>query len=84
MKSRKRSCARGAALVLLTLVALAANRFAASHPPNSPVGLALDAKGNLRAANLSANQVLVCEPNDVQMSGKTIMQNISVPTGVAV
>ncbi|MFZ0478548.1 MAG: hypothetical protein WAL71_05315 [Terriglobales bacterium] len=48
---------------------------------NNPVGLALDAKGNLYVANYGGNQVLVYNPSYVQEN--SVSKGVSAPLGVA-
>lgn len=55
----------------------------AATPLNGPNGLALDSKGNLYVANQNSNQVLVYNPNYVQLTTKSITAGLSQPVGVA-
>lgn len=70
-----------AMLTLLTIFVATASR-AATYPLSQPYGLALDASGNLYVANTAANDVLIYNPNHVQM--RRISQGVQAPTGVAV
>ncbi|MGB6386158.1 MAG: hypothetical protein WBD25_08055 [Terriglobales bacterium] len=71
------------ASTVLCLLAYAAASFAATKPLSYPLGLAVDAKGNLYVANSGGNDILVYNPAYNQVPSKTIKQNISNPTGVA-
>jgi len=82
MKSAPRF-ARMIASSLLCLAAFASASFAATKPISNPLGLALDAKGNLYVANSTGNDILVYNPNYVQLTSKTITQNVTNPTAVA-
>lgn len=64
----------GVSVLLFTL-----NSAAATHPLNSPQGLAVASNGNLYVANNGGNNILVYGPAHVQMSAKTITKNISGP-----
>ena len=65
------------AAVLLCLAASAS--FAATYPLNQPMGMAVDAKGNLYVANHGGNQILVYNPSAQQMTAKTITKNVNGP-----
>jgi DNA-binding beta-propeller fold protein YncE len=65
------------------MLSLTSVSIAASHPLNSPQGLAVAANGNLYVANTGANQVLVYSPAHAQLTAKTITANISTPASVA-
>lgn len=68
------------ARIAAALVCLAASAsLAATHPLNQPMGLAVDAKGNLYVANHGGNQILVYNPTAQQMTAKTITTNINGP-----
>jgi len=67
--------------ILLSLTA--ASAVAATHPLNQPVGVAVDAHGNLYVANFGADQVLVYNFNYVQMTGKTVTKDQNGPVAVA-
>ena len=68
------------ARIAATLLCLAASiSLAATHPLNQPMGLAVDAKGNLYVANHGGNQILVYNPSALQMAAKTITTNINAP-----
>jgi len=82
MKSKK--FASTIALLLLGLSLCAGTSFATTYPLNAPLGLALDAKGNLYVANNVGNQILVYSPSYVQQTKKTISTNVSNPVGVAI
>ena len=70
--------------VALTLLCLAASAcLAATHPLNQPMGLAVDAKGNLYVANHGGNQVLVYNSSAQQMTAKTITKDINSPMQLA-
>jgi DNA-binding beta-propeller fold protein YncE len=57
------------ARVAVTLTCLAAPlSFAATHPLNQPMGMAVDAKGNLYVANHGVNQILVYNSSSQQMT----------------
>jgi ligand-binding sensor domain-containing protein len=73
------------AATLLCLTLLASVSFAATNalPLNDPSGRALDAKGNLYVTNKFADNVLVYNPNYVQLTAKSIKQGISHPSGLA-
>lgn len=83
MKSHTTFLARMATLDGLSVLLLTLGSAAATHPLNSPQGLAVASNGNLFVANYSGNNILVYSPNHVQLSAKTITKNISGPTAVA-
>ena len=64
--------------------AVASATFAATKPLDFPLGLAVDSKGNLYVANVSANDILIYSPGYEQMASKTITSNINAPTAVAI
>jgi hypothetical protein len=70
--------------VTLCLAALTSASFAKTNPLNSPIGLAVDASGNLYVANQNTNQILVFNSAYAQQTGKTITNGIAEPTGVAI
>lgn len=79
-----RTFVRNIAFTALCL-GLATTSFAASKKPLSyPKGLAVDAKGNLYLANSGGNDILVYNPNYVQLPKSTITSNISNPSAVAI
>lgn len=71
------------AATLMSLLVFASAGFAATKPILSPSGLALDAKGNLYVANTGGSNILVYNPNYVQLTGKTISQGVADPSAVA-
>jgi DNA-binding beta-propeller fold protein YncE len=75
--------ARIAALAVASMLSFTSVSIAASHPLNSPQGLAVAANGNLYVANTGGNQVLVYSPAHAQLTAKTITANISSPASVA-
>ncbi|MGA3103431.1 MAG: hypothetical protein ABSD53_03055 [Terriglobales bacterium] len=81
MKSTK-SFARIAA-TLLCLALFASASFAKSNPLNIPLGLAVDAKGNLWVANQGEQNILAFSPTYKQLTADTITQGLSYPNGVA-
>lgn len=83
MKSLPTFFVRLATLTGLSVLLLTLSSAAATHPLNSPQGLALASNGNLCVANNGGNNILVYGPAHVQMSAKTITKNISGPTVVA-
>jgi sugar lactone lactonase YvrE len=59
---------------------------ATPYPLRSPIGLTVDANGNLYVANATggkSGQVLIYNANYVQQTAKTITQGINHPIGVA-
>jgi DNA-binding beta-propeller fold protein YncE len=80
---KKQRWAKLAAGVALALVVSTGQARAAALPLNAPRGLAVNAKGDLYVANEQANDILVYNPNYVQLTAKTITQGISQPTAVA-
>ena len=70
-------------LILLCAIVLAAASSAATHPLNQPMGMAVDAKGNLYVANHGGNQILVYNSSSQQMTSKTIASNINGPMQLA-
>lgn len=83
MKSLPTFFVRLATLTGLSVLLLTLSSAAATHPLNSPQGLALASNGNLYVANSGGNNILVYSPTHVQMSAKTITKSISGPTAVA-
>jgi DNA-binding beta-propeller fold protein YncE len=75
--------ARIAAVAVASILSFTSISIAASHPLNSPQGLAVAANGNLYVANTGGNQVLVYSPAHAQLTAKTITANISSPASVA-
>lgn len=71
--------ARIAAMLLCLCGSLS---YAATHPLNQPMGLAVDAKGNLYVANHGGNQVLVYNPSAQQLTGRTITSRLNGPSQV--
>ncbi|MGA3092178.1 MAG: hypothetical protein ABSD75_26515 [Terriglobales bacterium] len=71
------------AVALLCLFAFGSASFAATNPLNFPMGLAVDAKGNLWVANSGDNNILVFSPGYALQKADTITQGVSSPTGVA-
>lgn len=70
--------------IVLTLLCLAAAAsLAATHPLNQPMGLAVDAKGNLYVANHGANQILVYNSSAQQLTTRTITKDINAPMTLA-
>ncbi len=70
------------AAMLFGLAIVAAASFAATHPLNQPMGMAVDSKGNLYVANYGGNQILVYNSSGQQVSSKTITKNINAPMQV--
>jgi DNA-binding beta-propeller fold protein YncE len=70
------------ALIALTAFAFVGNGAAAATPLNYPYGLAVAPNGNLYVANFGSNEILVYNPNYMQLTGKTITKNIAGPTAV--
>ena len=70
--------------VITALLLLSLTSFAATKPLNSPLGLAIDAKGNLYVANNGGNQILIYGPAYAQMTAKTIAKGVSSPSAVVV
>jgi DNA-binding beta-propeller fold protein YncE len=70
------------ASTLFCLLVFASASFAAKNPLNFPMGLAVDAKGNLWVANYGDNNILVFSPG-YALQKETITQGITLPTGVA-
>ena len=68
---------------LFCVIGLAATSLAATKPLIYPRGLAVDSKGNLYVANSGGNDILVYNTSYVQVTAKTITENINTPTGVA-
>jgi DNA-binding beta-propeller fold protein YncE len=68
---------------LLCVIGLAATGLAATKPLAGPAGLAVDSKGNLYVANFGGNEILVYNTSYVQITAKTITENINYPAGVA-
>ena len=60
------------ACTLLCVCAFTSASFAATKPLSYPRGLAVDGKGNLYVANSGGNDILVYNPNYVQVTAKTI------------
>jgi DNA-binding beta-propeller fold protein YncE len=83
MKSTYSSFSRAVVSVLSCLFVLASAGFAVQQPLRSPIGLAIDAKGNLYVANAGGNNILVYSPSFTQVTSKTITQNVSSLTAVA-
>jgi DNA-binding beta-propeller fold protein YncE len=75
-------------LTVLAFFALAVCQAWASSPLTQPMGLALDANGNLYVANLGGNQsrgsILVYSPKFVLQAKKTITTAVDKPTGVGI
>ncbi len=71
------------ALTALSIIFLAIGSVAATHPLNSPQGLAVASNGNLYVANNSGNDVLVYSPAHKQITSMTISTGIANPTSVA-
>ena len=71
------------ATLLLILLSVVASTAVTTYTLKTPQGLAVDSQGNLYVANNGGNQVLVYNPSYVQLSGKTITQDVVNPTGVA-
>lgn len=71
--------------VTLCLAVLTSASFAVTkNHLNNPLGLAVDASGNLYVANHGANQILVYNSGYVQQTAKTITSGINTPTGLAI
>jgi NHL repeat len=68
----------------LCLAVLSSASFAVKNHLNNPIGLAVDASGNLYVANQGANQILVYNSGYVQQTSKTITSGINTPTGLAI
>lgn len=83
MNSYHRILGRLAALTGLSIFLFALSSAAATHPLNSPQGLAVAANGNLYVANNSGNNVLVYSPAHAQIAAKTISTGIANPTALA-
>ena len=75
--------ARSLALTLLCLAIFASASLAATHQLNNPLGMAVDANGNLYVANTGANNILVFSSRYALQTSQTITQNISLPDAVA-
>lgn len=58
--------------------------FAANLPLRQPLGLAVDASGNLYVANHSANNILIYNSSYVQQTSETITSGINQPTGLQI
>jgi sugar lactone lactonase YvrE len=71
------------ASILLCAAFFSSASFAAKNPLNFPMGLAVDAKGNLWVANYGDNNILVFSPGYAMQKPETITQGITLPTGVA-
>jgi hypothetical protein len=79
MKITRMFCVLAVCLGVLTSAS-----FAADHPLNQPLGLAVDASGNLYVANHNANNILIYNSSYVQQTSETITSGIDVPTGLAI
>ncbi|MGB8010595.1 MAG: hypothetical protein WCF68_03215 [Terriglobales bacterium] len=71
------------ALTLLCLALLTSASLAATNPLANPLGMAVDAKGNLWVANGGGENILVFSPGYALQKKDTITQGVSEPTGVA-
>jgi sugar lactone lactonase YvrE len=67
----------------LCLAVLTSASFAKAKPLAGPIGLAVDAAGNLYVANNGANQILIYSPSYGQQTSKTITSGVNRPTGLA-
>ena len=83
MKSLPTFFVRLTTLTGLSVLLLTLSSAAATHPVNSPQGLAVASNGNLHVANNGGNNILAYSPAHAQMGAKTIRKNISGPTAVA-
>ncbi len=81
MKSATSKTVANVAATLLCLFVFVSASLAA-NPLNSPRGLAVDANGNLWAANYGANNILEFN-SDYVLQSKVITAGINAPTGVA-
>jgi len=58
--------------------------FAQNLPLRQPLGLAVDASGNLYVANHVGNNILIYNSSYVQQTSETITSGIKQPTGLAI
>ena len=74
-------------LTVIVVIALAACQARAATSLSNPMGMTVDANGNLYVANLaqapSTGSILVYNPKYVQQTARTITTGIDLPTGVA-
>jgi hypothetical protein len=71
-------------VLTVCLGVLTSASFAQILPLRQPLGLAVDASGNLYVANHNANNILIYNSTYVQQTSETITNGINVPTGLQI
>jgi sugar lactone lactonase YvrE len=71
-------------VLTVCLGVLTSASFAQNLPLRQPLGLAVDASGNLYVANHNANNILIYNSSYVQQTSETITSGIKQPTGLQI